>query len=419
MAIPGIVVLYYLVSLLVEPNSALAQTVYPTGTTVYEEGLAYDRVTFYPSVDQRAKLVDMQGTLIHEWWLPDSSDGLFYPLYKPIPESPGHTLAVQTKSVNELDWDSRVVWQFVAPVNLGVGEFDGSVEFHHDVVRRANGNTLILCAVLVQVPTISPKPLRDDCILEVTPAGEIVWKWFTFQHVDEFGFTADARRLIAQARNNGDWAHADAISEIPPNQHSHPALTPGNLLVSYRELSTMIVIDKVTGAIVGKVGPDNNLTIGQHQPEMLPPDLPGAGNVLTFDNGGEAGYPMQFRSFSRVVEFDPTTLEMVLNYDATRSGRLPYTLFSPFVGRAQRLPNGNTLAVEGLKGRLFEFTLTGRLVWEYMTPFSAVLTQPPGIAVQVPGVYRAYRLPFFWAEGWENMGWSVPDENKRRRSWAR
>ena len=56
----------------------------------------------------------------------------------------------------------------------------------------------------------------------------------------------------------------------------------------------MIGIDKVTGAIAGKVGPNDNLTIGQHRPEMLPLDLPGAGNILVFDNGGEAGYPTRF-----------------------------------------------------------------------------------------------------------------------------
>jgi hypothetical protein len=152
---------------------------------------------------------------------------------------------------------------------------------------------------------------------------------------------------------------------------------------------------------VWKVGPDDNLTIGQHQPEMLPLDLPGAGHVLTFDNGGEAGYPTQFRGFSRVVEFDPTTRVVALNCDAMRSGRLAFTLFSPFVSGAQRLPNGNTLAVEGLKGRLFEFTPTRDLVWEYMTLVVGVLTPAPDVAVQVPGVYRAYRLPHSWAGGEE------------------
>jgi hypothetical protein len=400
MKIPSIVVLYC-VSLLVAPGGALAQTIYPTGTTIYQEGVAYNGLTFYPALDQRAKLIDMRGTLVHEWWPPVSGDTGFYPLYEPIPASPGRILALQTKRVSELDWNSNVVWQFVAPVNLGVGDLDQGVIFHHDVIRRANGNTLILCSVLIQVPTISPNLLTDDCILEVTPAGEIVWQWFTFQHIDEFGFTADARELIAQAQNGGDWAHANALSEIPPNHHRDPAFTPGNLLVSYRELSTIIIIDKATGAIVWKVGPDDNLTIGQHQPEMLPRDLPGAGHVLTFDNGGEAGYPMQFRGFSRVVEFDPATRAVVFTYDATHSGRLPFTLFSPFISGAQRLPNGNTLAVEGLKGRLFEFTPAGALVWEYMTPVVGVLTLAPDVAVHVPGVYRAYRLPPSWAGGEE------------------
>ena len=67
--------------------------------------------------------------------------------------------------MSELNWHSHVVWQFVAPVNLGVGDFDQGVIFHHDVVRRANGNTLILCSVQIQVPTISPNVLTDDCIL--------------------------------------------------------------------------------------------------------------------------------------------------------------------------------------------------------------------------------------------------------------
>jgi hypothetical protein len=393
-----------LVSLLALPCGALAQTVYPTGTTIYKRTLAFDGLTFYPALDQRAKLINMQGSLIHEWRPPGPSDAPpWYPLYEPIPESPGHVFALQTKNVSELAWDSNVVWQFVAPVNLGVGDLDQGVIFHHDVVRRANGNTLVLCSVRIRVPAISPNVLTDDCILEVTPAGEIVWQWFTFQHFEEFGFTTEARQLIAAGRNGGDWAHANAVSEIPPNHHSDPTFTPGNLLVNYRELSTMIIIDKTTGAIVWKVGPHDNFTIGQHQPEMLPLDLPGAGNVLTFDNGGEAGYPTQFRGFSRVVEFDPVTRAVALNYDATDSGRVAFTFFSPFVSGAQRLPNGNTLAVEGVKGRLFELTPEGRLVWEYMTPFFGVQTQASGASVQIPGIFRAYRLPRSWAAtGWRN-----------------
>jgi hypothetical protein len=38
------------------------------------------------------------------------------------------------------------------------------------------------------------------------------------------------------------------------------------------------------------------------------------------------------------------------------------------VGGAQRLPNGNTLITEGIKGNLFEVTSTGEMVWRYINP---------------------------------------------------
>ena len=60
-----------------------------------------------------------------------------------------------------------------------------------------------------------------------------------------------------------------------------------------------------------------------------------------------------------MVESHPVTAG-ALDYDATRSGRLAFTFFSPFVsgrsGCRREYP-----ALEGLKGRLFEFTL--RATW--------------------------------------------------------
>jgi hypothetical protein len=156
-------VVLHVVALFGMPHGVLAQTVYPTETTIYVEGLAYEGITFYPGLDQRAKLIDMQGTVIHEWLAPDPLDVLFYPIYEPIPETPGHVLAIESNRVRELDWDSNVVWQFEAPVNLGVGDLDHSVEFHHDAV---NGNTLAV---------EGPK----GRIFEFTPTGDLVWEYMT------------------------------------------------------------------------------------------------------------------------------------------------------------------------------------------------------------------------------------------------
>jgi len=91
------------------------------------------------------------------------------------------------------------------------------------------------------------------------------------------------------------------------------------------------------------------------------------------------------RDYSRIIEFDPVTLEIVWEY---KDGK---RFYSYFISSAQRLPNGNTLICEGAKGRIFEVTREGEIVWEYISPpLSRVATKPDYI------IYRAYRLPYEW-----------------------
>ncbi len=46
-----------------------------------------------------------------------------------------------------------------------------------------------------------------------------------------------------------------------------------------------------------------------------------------------------------------------------------WNFFSPRIGNAKRLPNGNTLITESSFGRFFEVTREGEVVWEYVNPF--------------------------------------------------
>ena len=67
---------------------------------------------------------------------------------------------------------------------------------------------------------------------------------------------------------------------------------------SSRQANIISIIDR-TGTIVWKMGPDYRdvpalaelgQIVGQHHPHLIPEGLPGAGNLLVFDNGGSAGY---------------------------------------------------------------------------------------------------------------------------------
>jgi hypothetical protein len=92
------------------------------------------------------------------------------------------------------------------------------------------------------------------------------------------------------------------------------------------------------------------------------------------------------------VEIDPVTRVAQPIYDATRSGLFNRNFWSDIVSGAQRLKGGNTLICSGVRGRLFEVTRAGDIVWEYMSPYANPTFQGP----VTTRIYRAYRLPFRW-----------------------
>jgi hypothetical protein len=43
-------------------------------------------------------------------------------------------------------------------------------------------------------------------------------------------------------------------------------------------------------------------------------------------------------------------------------------MYSPYISGAQRLPNGNTLMCAGEEGNFVEVTMSGEVVWNYISP---------------------------------------------------
>src|SRR5260370_26471133 len=82
-------------------------------------------------------------------------------------------------------------------------------------------------------------------------------------------------------------------------------LANGDILVSYRPISTVIRIDRTTGRIVWKLGPPT--LAGQHAPTPL-----ADGNTLIFDNA--VPRPAVPLPLSRVIEVKPASNEIVGPY---------------------------------------------------------------------------------------------------------
>jgi hypothetical protein len=337
----------------------------------------------------------------------------------------------------QLDWNGNVVWKFNKQELIKDPRQKAMwmARQHHDYQREGNpvgyyvpgmeplvdrGNTIILSHRNLKNPQISEKLLLDDIIIEVTWEGKIVWEWVCSEHFDEIGFSEEARNTMARNPNvmmkTGDWMHMNSVSVLGPNKwfdQGDKRFHPDNLIWSSRQTNIMAITDKKTGKIVWQVGPDYNATsalkqlgwiIGPHHFHMIPRGLPGEGNILVFDNGGSAGFGSPnpgsptgvgdaLRDYSRVLEIDPVTLEVV--WRCGSSGKPPDTpmpnirLYSSFISSAQRLPNGNTLITEGTSGRIIEVTPTHDIVWEYISPYYDQ-------KMDMNGVYRAYRLPYEW-----------------------
>ncbi len=206
--------------------------------------------------------------------------------------------------------------------------------------------------------TESQGELSADYLVEMATDGRIVWEWHSWEHLDP---EKDCIPAVQERRE--EWTHGNGVAE----------LANGDIVVSFRVISSIIIIDRKTGKIIWKLAAPP--LCGQHAPTPLP-----NGNLLIFDNGPHRlDHPMPF---SRVIEVELATKQIVWKYQEKRES----DFFSPRISNAQRLPNGNTLICEGDFGRLFEVTFDGEVVWEFVNPYFG--EGPSGPSNRV---FRAYR----------------------------
>lgn len=432
-------------------------SVYPVGTTRFSPDATWSGYTILDTIEgQGAYLIDMNGNVVRHWSEIDAMPGPARILPGGYVMGGSTTRAPHQEAVAliELDWDGNEVWRFDhnERVKLESGKTVWAARQHHDWQREGSpvgyyspdsepfvdrGRTLMLTHTNVVKPEISDKRLEDERIIEVSWDGDVLWEWLASDHVDELGFSEDARNAIHRsvewnkARQSADWLHFNAASYVGPNHWfdaGDERFRPDNVLVSSRGASFIAIIDR-SGAIVWRMGPDYRDSgplealgqiIGQHHPHIIPAGLPGAGNLLVFDNGGSSGYGSANpaapngvnafrRDYSRVLEINPVTLEKVWEYSI--AGTEKFRFFSHYVSSAQRLPNGNTMITEGAHGRIFELTPENEIVWEYISPFYGTANPERNT------IFRAYRVPYDWIPQLERPAESavVPPERGQFR----
>ncbi|HEY1148310.1 MAG TPA: aryl-sulfate sulfotransferase [Pseudoduganella sp.] len=425
-------------TLLAMTGAAAAPSVYPTGVTHYDPGRAWNGYVLFSGQDKKTHLIDMNGNEVRQWphegfppLLVDPAlaggkrGNILLQLSNAAGAPAGNGLG--NKSIGELDWNGKVLWQwgvggdaYASASVQGAGAPGGAAKQHHDWRRLPNGNTLVLANLVHAVKGFSAAQMLDDVIYEVTPSGAIAWQWVASEHLNELGFSPASLKLVQSATpRNGvqavDWLHINNMATLGANKwhaKGDARFHPDNVIISSREANLLAIIDRKSGKVVWTLGPDYapiagakvpravDQIIGPHDAHLIAEGLPGAGNLLVFDNQGEAGYPHVSPGIfphSRVLEIDPVSKQIVWQYTAANSARPVWSFYSAFISSARRLPNGNTLVDEGMNGRFFQVTPAGDIVWEYVSPyFGSSPVGGGGSPVQTNWVYRALPVPYNW-----------------------
>lgn len=415
-------------------------SVYPTGTTIYDPARAYSSFIAFSAPDGVTRVIDMNGNEVHRWahfgFPPELIDPAINGgrkghviLHTRNGTSPyGNIFA--NEEISKFDWDGTVVWRWAGDAP------GGKARQNHDWARLPSGNTLLVTTTDRVVSGVSDKPIADQIIREVDAGGRTVWTWTVGDHIDEFGITSEGRKLLRQVYRDGGKGHGfltiNDMQPIGPNKWfdgGDARFHPDNIVIDSREASFIAIIDKKSGKIVWRIGPDYgetaqeaggvasvssailrpvlstkvprpvDQTSGQHDAHIIPKGLPGAGNLLVFDNEGPSGFPsarIATQHGSRVLEIDPITKQIVWQYSGLDSDRPVWSFFSSFISSARRLPNGNTLIDEGMTGRIFQVTPTGEIVWEYVNPYYGRQKTGQDQEIGTNWVFRAQPVPYDW-----------------------
>jgi len=313
------------------------------GVTRYDERRAYAGVNVYCATNTTKILfTDMRGGLLHSLSLPVlgwGSDCLLEPY------DGASFLALNAPHLARLDWRSTPLWVS-----------DGG--HHHDVAVGGDGRIYTLSERPTHVDHEGRLLSVQDHSISVLGAGGQLERAIPLLPLfrdriptERFARMAEvaARKGVQsnEYKRESDVLHPNTIELLARDLSVARA---GNALICLRELDLVAIIDLEAETLVWSWGPGE--LESPHQPSVLE-----NGHLLIFDNGRRRGT-------SRLIELDPQTGEIVWQY----RGDPPESFFSDVRGSAQALPNGNVLVAESTKGRVFEVTRNGEIVWEFWNP---------------------------------------------------
>jgi hypothetical protein len=314
------------------------------GVTVLDRERAAPGVNVWCSVrSSEVHFMDLDGRILRSLRLPDAGLGHDC-MVEPTPDGGFLTLA----SPHLVKWSRDLALEWTSS--------DGH---HHDAFAAPDGAIYTFSEQQGWLEYGGRRlEIRDHAIAILGPDGRLRRKVPLSPLLGPLVRESRLRNLAALEAASGEEAkrrRAVAADVFHPNgiQVLDRDIGPaheGSVLLCARELDRLAIVDLDAERLVWSWG-EGELD-GPHHPTLVP-----GGSILVFDNGRRRGW-------SRLLEVDPLGAAIRWQWRAS-----PPAAFSSRVrGSVVPLANGNLLVTESARGRVFELTRGGKIVWEFHNP---------------------------------------------------
>lgn len=333
---------------------------------------AYHGYTLYTTfAGGGTRLIDMNGTLIHEWKNPIKSGKSHMRDSRVFPN--GDLLSINHEmgqtpyglSLYKIDKNAKILWQY-------------NEAAHHDLDMDHAGNIYTLVQRIQKKGPLAfiHYPTLAEYIVILSKQGTKQHEIPLLEAFMDTPYEAALYRKEPATNKKGDFMHANSVSVLSEQAaHLFPLFQAGDILISIRNMDMLAVLRPSTQKIIWAM---RGIWKMQHAARFL-----NNGNILLFDNLGL----YNGATHSRVLEINPNTQAIVWSYGDGKNE----TFYASRRGMASRLQNGNTLIADAQKGRIFEVTHDKNTVWEYY-----VTTAAPHKANMIMNAlrYTKEQLPF-------------------------
>src|SRR5512137_268198 len=442
----------------------------PTEVLYWNKTNAYAGYTFF-GVRSNTYLINMEGRIVHTW--PLGTNPRLLTNGNVLDATSGDVSGFAT--LKEVDWSGSTVWQYTetrtnyAPHHNLLPIFNPNLTTNTTLYIANKSITSNQCIAAGCNPANGPYTnAQVDAIVEVDMAGNVVWEWCFFDHgIQDFdasksnyvGAGKSISNYVGRLNLNlpgrpvtNDWLHCNSIDYnqtldqilITAAGGEFYVIDHGNTFVAGNPPASIALAASANGDFLYRFGDparysqgnppsiNQNWTTsttgnkqigGASHAQWIASGLPGAGQFLVYNNGGDLfettpqSYICQLNGYLNAStndtgayvnpptagynnwaapghDTDKRTKSMSRQITWMYYSMANQGMFSHLDSSVQRLPNGNTLICDSTEGHIFEVTATGDAVWEYINPVSAdgIITYKRDSYPMKNAVFRAYRF---------------------------